>query len=458
MTDTLTLTPGTFQQSSFDKVGDGLHYEGIELTTTGTKTTFTAKTPLKLNPGTSVIGDGKALIQLISNAPPDVWKAATPVFYIEGDNYHFEGFSYNGNADNQLVKWGKGYQDLIRGTKSTNVTVTGVTAQNTLGDMVRLSLSSKINFNKNKIYGVGHDGLYVESCSDVEAFDNICYTRINSALRCRGSSDITFRNNWIYSTNKYTPRTGPGIIAQIDEAGSSSTNVQIYENWIEGTEGPGMWIVTHSHDFSQVSDISIHNNVIKNCGQMQAVNKLPGVAGISLDGWNAKIFDNTFDGCYGAELRIGNYITTSQGSGYVVDIRGNILTNTGKANYPDKYSGIGLVNIRDNHKITVDGNCFYNNVAGTHYGVKSTNEILKDPMYADAQYLLLASSPCIFSGYQLGRYNITSTTNTGEEDGEGAEDSDNTTEETPTDLLVACRQIEADDIVTNLSDKYTIYR
>lgn len=345
----------------------------------------------------------------------------TPVFKFSGANYLFENFTFNGVADNQVVKWGKGYHNLFGAEDASNITIQNITAQNSLGDVARIKRSSKITFKNNKIYGIGHDGLFVEYCNDVKAYDNLCYTRINSALRSRGSSDVTFRDNWIYSNSKYTPRTGPGIQVQIDEAGTKSTNVQIYGNWIEGCEGPGMWIVTHSHDYVDKSSMEVHNNVIKNCGQMQAVNKLPGVAGICLDGWNANVYDNTIDGCYGAGIRIGNYITTSVGSGYKVSLKGNIITNTKKASYPDKYSGIGLVNVRPNHVIEAEENCLNGNVSGNYYGIESENDILRAPLFVNGYHLQSEgghytkdgvvkdslTSPCVFSTYELGAYNGT---------------------------------------------------
>lgn len=445
----LTLTPGTLQQSSFSKCGDGCKYDGIELTTTGTKTAYTARLPITLNPGTTISGDGKATVQLVTKADPTIWKPSIPVFAFSGDDYLFENFIFDGLSSKQSVPWGKGYHNLFGGSKASKVTIQGMTIQNSMGDGARIIDSKDINFVKNKVYGIGHDGFYVERCTGVEAVENTIYTRIDAALRCRGSSDVTFRNNWIYSTSKYTPRTGPGIIAQIDEtAGSASKNVQIFENWIEGCEGPGMWIVTHSYDYTKASSIEIYRNVVKACGQMQAVNKLAGVAGICLDGWNAEVYDNTIDACYGAAIRIGNYITTSKGAGYKVNIGGNILTGTKKASYKDKYSGIGLVNLLSNHEITVDGNCFYGNVAGDYYGVKPAGSILKNPGYADTQYHLSDSSPCLSGNKQLGRYNVTSETT----------DEPEQPEETPVSLFVTCNQDEADSLVKNLSDKYTIYR
>jgi len=453
----LTLTPGTLQQSTFTKCGDGCKYDGVELTTTENKTAYTARLPITLNPGTTISGDGKATVELVTSADPTVWKPLIPVFAFSGEKYLFENFIFDGMSSKQSVPWGKGYHNLFGGSKASKVTIQGMNIHNSMGDGARIIDSKDINFVKNKVYGIGHDGFYVERCTGVEAAENIIYTRIDAALRCRGSSDVTFRNNWIYSTSKYTPRTGPGIIAQIDEtAGSTSKNVKIFENWIEGCEGPGMWIVTHTYDYTKASSIEIYRNVIKACGQMQAVNKLPGVAGICLDGWNAEVYDNTIDQCSGAAFRVGNYITTSKGDGYKVNIEGNILTGTKKASYPDKYSGIGLVNIRDNHEITVDENCFYGNTAGDYYGVKPTGSILKNPVYSDAQYHLSTSSPCMFADKQLGRYNNSSPVSPDEPD--TPDEPDEPTEDTPAEVFVTCDQGDAENIIKNLSEKYTIYR
>ncbi|MCE5226230.1 MAG: hypothetical protein LLG05_10310, partial [Porphyromonadaceae bacterium] len=80
MTTILTLTPGTFLQSSFDKVGYGRRYEEIELKTTGAKATFTAETPIQLHPGTTISGDEKAIIKLIPYASTCLWKPQVSVF------------------------------------------------------------------------------------------------------------------------------------------------------------------------------------------------------------------------------------------------------------------------------------------------------------------------------------------------------------------------------------------
>jgi hypothetical protein len=187
MTNVLTLTPGTFLQSSFDKVGDGRKYEEIELKTTGTKTTFTAETPIQLHPGTTIIGDEKAIIQLIPYASTCLWKSQVPVFSFSGENYLFEGFTFDGLADKQNVLHGKGYHNLFGGNRASKVKIRNVIIQNSMGDGVRILDSKDVTVSENKIYGIGHDGFYCERCVDVEASGNEIYTRINSGLRSKGS-------------------------------------------------------------------------------------------------------------------------------------------------------------------------------------------------------------------------------------------------------------------------------
>jgi len=133
MTNVLTLTPGTFRQSSFDKVGDGRKYEEIELKTTGTKATFAAKTPIQLHPGTTISGDEKAIIQLIPYASTCLWKPQVPVFSFSG-NYLFEGFTFDGLADKRNVLHGKGYHNLFGGNRASKVIIRNVKIQNSNGD------------------------------------------------------------------------------------------------------------------------------------------------------------------------------------------------------------------------------------------------------------------------------------------------------------------------------------
>ncbi len=457
MTDALVLTPGTLQQSSFNKVGDGLHYDGIELATSGTKITYTAKTPIQLNPGTTISGDDKATIQLIPYAPVGTWSSQTPVFSLSGENYLFERFTFDGLAGKQSVKWGKGYHNLLGGNKATNVTVHDLIIQNSLGDGGRFTDSQNIKFYNNKIYGIGHDGLYVDRCTDVEAYGNTIYTRINSALRSKGSAKVRFYNNYISSTNKYTPRTGPGIQVENSKANETTSDVQIYSNWIEGCQGPGIWAAGHTATATDAAkQLIIRNNVIKACGQMPVLKsateaaKLSKVAAICLDGWtDFEIYDNTLDNnCNG--IRLGTYITTSAGTGYTGTIKNNIITNTVAPNNKDVYAGYAIADTSGKFKVTCSGNDLWGNLKSI-YGLDNKSGLSVNPGYADAQYRLLTTSPCVFSGYQLGRYNNATPVE------ENTPVEPNEPEDQLVDLYVTCSESDADTIVNNISN-CTIYR
>ncbi len=370
MTNVLTLTPGTFLQSSFDKVGNGRKYEEVELKTTGTKKTFTAETPIQLHPGTTISGDEKAIIQLIPYASTCLWKPQVPVFSFSGENYLFEGFTFDGLADKQNVLHGKGYHNLFGGNKASKVKIQNVKIQNSMGDGVRILDSKDVTVSENKIYGIGHDGFYCERCVDVEASGNEIYTRINSGLRSKGSRSVIFRNNTIRSTAKYKPRTGPGIQVENSRANETTSNVQIINNIIDGCQSPGIWAAGHTAPaLDAATGLIIKGNTITNCGQMpvfkdkETADRLSAVAGICLDGWTeVDIQENILDGnCNG--IRIGTYITTSAGSGYVVRLKNNEIKNTVAPFNKDAYAGYAIaVTVPDKFNVINEGNMFSGNL------------------------------------------------------------------------------------------------
>lgn len=418
---TLTLSPGTLLQSTFSKVGDGCKYDTIELLTTPTKKEYTAKNPIKLNPGTAIKGDKQTIIKLIPKAPTAVWGVNVPVFSGSGEGFIIQDVTFDGNFKNQTVAHGKGYHNFLGFSNATDIKINNVVFQNSMGDGARITDSTRIEFSNNTVFGVGHDGLYCDRCKDVEAFCNYIHPRINSGLRCKGSSNVIFRNNCIIGSNAYTPRTGPAIQVQNSEKSETSENIKIYENYIDCCLGPGIWAVTHTNpDPEAAKDIVIRNNIIRDCGGMPAVNRLPGVAGISLDGWDAaKIYNNTFDFNFGAGIRIGNYITKSAGEGYEVTIKNNIVTNTQTSMCADEASGYGIVDITSNHYVTSESNCLYGN-RGEYYNIESSCDVLEDPLYkGDRDYHLQSTtgsfggtewasdkknSPCIFPDHELGAY------------------------------------------------------
>lgn len=162
----LTFTPGTLQQSSFSKVGYGQKYESIYFT----KGNYTVKNPIRLNSGTLITGDGGAVLNLIAKAPTSVFGIRVPIFgQIEKriEDITIENVKFNGHADKQLVKHGKGYHNFIEFSRAKNIKIQNVIIENTQGDGARFEDSENIEYLQNTVLGCGHDGLYVDRCKNV---------------------------------------------------------------------------------------------------------------------------------------------------------------------------------------------------------------------------------------------------------------------------------------------------
>jgi hypothetical protein len=101
-------------------------------------------------------------------------------------------------------------------------------------------------------------------------------------------------------------------------------------------------------------------------------------------------------------------------------LKGNLITNTKKALYPDKNSGTGIGNITGHYTATSTGNCLYGNDVANYFKVSASEDLKEDPCFVgDGDYHLKSkgghwtaeglvydsvSSPCIFETYELGRY------------------------------------------------------
>ena len=66
-------------------------------------------------------------------------------------------------------------------------------------------------------------------------------------------------------------------------------------------------------------------------------NKISGVGGVVVDGWNGEIKNNTIDKCKGYGILAGSYLGSSAGSGYELEIARNIITGTKISAYPGIY-------------------------------------------------------------------------------------------------------------------------
>jgi len=90
-----------------------------------------------------------------------------------------------------------------------------------------------------------------------------------------------------------------------------------------------------------------------------------------------------FNRCYGSAVSQKEIYTGISGSGYIITLRNNIITNSKE--YLGKWKGYGVLNLLENtHSFMLQNNCFYNNPGGDCKGTRvSASDIQVDPKYAN---------------------------------------------------------------------------
>jgi hypothetical protein len=404
--------------------------------------TITVNAPLKLYNRTELAGAGrgKTIFKLMNNALVSVFKVGVPLLgskYLIGiEELSFHDFTIHGNYTNQTgtgaatkvsgSDHGKGYHNLIGignianplYTNSTNCSFYNLDGGYNQGDFLRIEGGNGIVAHDISSIEGGHDVICYACVNRGEIYNIYAKMRSNAAIRLRSSKNIKIHDNTIYGDTKVA--YSPGMELQSTASGWILSDIEIYNNYIYGTFGPGIQGVA---TVTGNGLVTIRNNRLVACGQMPSANKLSGVGGIVSDGIPTLIKNNTIDKSYGNAIRFGKYdlsstLTTSS------TVTGNIITNTKAANYPDDASGAGLANTTGTRNIiTSSGNCFYGNKAN-FYKVDSTNDIKESPLYADDDYHLQSigghfdstskiyvydknNSPCLSSEGELGAWNGT---------------------------------------------------
>ena len=220
----------------------------------------------------------------------------------------------------------------------------------------------------------------------------------------------------------------PAIQIESITSGLHTENIEIYENYIHDTYGPGIWLAC---SVSGSTGINIHNNLILRCGQMPADNNIPGVGGIVFDGFsNVSITNNTIVDSYGYGILAGNYLLDSNVSGSAT-ISNNIITGTHKSFTQGLYSGTAIANhTSTRNKLECSHNCLWGNVQDL-YAVTQTSGIYKDPLFT-SDYNLLADSPC----KGLGCYSVDSSSK----------------------LLISCNEGDIKTVTNVLPENYKVYK
>jgi PKD repeat protein len=370
--------------------------------------TYVISDTLVMGNNTTLTGDPSATIKLSSKAN---WHVAKSMVQISSNqNIVLSGFSINGNREgNTNVHSGGNYYNILGITRSQNIDVNHMTLTNNHDDGIETHASTNMTYHDNTLYLLGHDGLYACDSSNIEAYNNNITCRTNSGLRAYNTNHVSFHDNTITAQ-------GGGAGIEIQKAGNDTLmdDIEIYNNVIHNTVHAGIWIFGALSYPASSTYVHVHHNIIYDTGTTPQ-NGITG--GILSDGFNGLIENNIIDGTYSSGIAQGNiYSTLPYGSGFVLTIRNNIVTNT--------KSGYGIENtLTKTHSFKLQNNCFYNNLPGNANGVSlSASDLVADPLFVNASnhdYHLQSisghwngnewtndsvTSPCIDAGYPQSDY------------------------------------------------------
>ncbi|KKH95718.1 hypothetical protein EO95_06330 [Methanosarcina sp. 1.H.T.1A.1] len=378
--------------------------------------TYVIDETLLIGSNTILEGDSSAKIKLVSNANWAAWKPMIKERSTGSSGITIRGFTIDGNREgNTNVVSGKGYYNLIHLSSCQNINVYNMYLTNNHGDGLKTDKCTSVKLYNNKIYLLGHDGLYASSCSNVEAYNNIITCRTNSGLRLYNTNKASFHDNVITSEGS----GGAGIEIQKYNT-PSMDDIEVYNNVIYKTALAGIWIFGSGSYSASTANVHIHHNQIYDTGTKTS-NSIIG--GILSNGFGGLIENNVIDGTYGAGIvQKTVYSPAPSGSGFVLTVRNNIITNSRSSSAGG--SGYGVNNeLKGTHSFALQNNCFYGNAGGEYKNVQaSSSDIKADPQYADRNsrdYHLKSkagrwdgngwvtdstSSSCIDTGYSSSDY------------------------------------------------------
>jgi len=348
-------------------------------------------------------------------------------------NMHVAALTANKKA------WGNGFHNFImlgilngvECSNSKNCEFYNINYKNSLGDLLRVEGGQNISAHDITASRGGHDVICYAGTDGGEVYNLSVEMSVNAAVRTRSSKNIKIHDCKIEG-NTGTAYS-PGFEIQSTATNWISENIEIYNNEIRGTWGPGIQIAGTVPGNGLVS---VHNNLFDGCGRMPAVNKIQGVGAIIFDGFPVQIRNNTVVNSMGYGLMAGAYNVSSPYS-FSGEISRNIVTGTRKSNYPGAGSGAGIANlIPGRYSLACSQNCLCDNLTSL-YNTTQTGGITEDPLFTE-DYHLQADSPCRFSGYQIGAYSDP--------------------EENPTELLISCSEEDVETISKSITYEHEIYR
>lgn len=347
--------------------------------------TYQIDTPLTIYSNTTVIGEVSstgallAKLQLKANCNwPNYPLSAASIFV--GGAVSTVDISYieiDGNSANQSYiatlessRWGKSYHNHFYFINSSHINIHDCYLHHGLNDGLRAIHCDYVYFYNNTCYLLGHEAFfidgngYADGCDTAAAHHNTITIRADGALRADDALHVKFYENIITAS----PSGNPGI--QIGDHMGVVDDVEIYNNSITGTIGPGIWLndlatATNQND----KHVWIHHNDIIGCGLHTGIDY---TCGVLLRGFNGtRIEYNNIDNSRNAGVLVRS---ASTGTEFNVYIRNNIISDTvPHTTISNIWSGYGAVNLYPtNYNLVLENNTMSGNSSGNFYGCTGT--------------------------------------------------------------------------------------
>ena len=292
-------------------------------------------------------------------------------------NITITGIQFEGNQDHQTYAlkysnpnhpeqsgkkaYGNQVGTFIYFINCQNIKVTECAFNDNLGDGLRLSGCTNIEFAYNTGQMGGHDAFFALRSSGIRVHHNNIKTLVNSACRLLDVNHARVYNNVISWEG---PRdAGPAI--QIQHDTGIMEDIEVCGNVIWSSCCPGLWLVGKS---SGNEELWLHHNLFMNCGD----NRISWVGGIIASGYdNAKIENNVFDSCYRGSV-VFFAVNSAWATEADAELTANIFTNARPSQLTGK-GGFGVENTISKQDVASSQNCYYNNKGGNVYGCSLSN-------------------------------------------------------------------------------------
>lgn len=340
--------------------------------------------------GNNVIleGDASAVLTIKDN---NNWEAYRPLITQSKagpGKIIIRGFEIDGNfAGNTHKPRGRGYHNFMQ-LYYADLEVYNMYMHDSHGDALKVSYSNNVKFHDNRIYKLGHEGLFAIQCQNIEAWNNNVRTMTNSALRAMNSNHIKFHDNEIYT--QFGPDAGgPGIQIQYTrEAKVQPVNdVEIYNNYFHDTLGPGIWLIALGKPYAkwEAQNVHIHHNTFLRCGTHATYDWLGGI--VTSGFYDTLIEDNIFDANYHAAVayiyptppRFSGMEPYGTGGEYSTIVRHNVIKNTVQRKFQPAGTGVAVADyFPDTHNFILENNCVWNNSGGKYMNAESQSDVYDD--------------------------------------------------------------------------------